>query len=262
MGELLDLLSAALLGRGLGPATLLFVRLLPIVALTPLFGGRNAPQRYRIGLTVVFTVVLLPTFVPELPQVGIAEYGVLLVKEALIGLTIAVFLVVLFEMLAAAGAFIDLARGATIANVLDPSTQQQSSIASVFLLQLFLVLFFSLGGARLLLRALGESFVVAPPGRPLPPRFTAEGGVEAMAGLLGDLFVVAVQLAAPVLVVMFLLDVALGLINRVAPQIQVFFLGFTIKASIGLLVLFAVLGITFEQLIAEFLGRLLAWLVG
>jgi len=238
---------------------LIFIRLLPVFLLTPLFGGDTMPNRLRVGLTVIFTLALLAPLLPAARGViPWLDYFALTVKEALIGLTLAVFLLVLFEAITSFGALVDLARGATIANVFDPITHAQESILAAFFTQLSLALFFSLGGHRILFSAFGDSFVLLRPFELLPRAAAGAGAAEPMIQITGELFLIALRLAAPAVMILFLMDFALGLINRVAPQIQVFFLSMTMKGSIGLLVILAGLGFLIDLLTRHFADLLKA----
>jgi flagellar biosynthetic protein FliR len=244
---------------GLQMAGLILARLLPMIALTPLFGGRTVPARFRFGLTAVLTVGFLPGLIPEVmlaPTMG--AYTLLTLKEAVIGLTLAMFILVLFESLASAGALVGVSGGTSSSVANDPFIGGQQATIGTFKLMLGLVLFLTLGCHRILFRALGDSFLLIGPGETIPARFFDSSMTVTMIGLVSNLFVVAVKLAAPVILVIFLLDVCLGLINRVAPQIQVFFLGLTIKSTIAVLVLFLVLGLLVDLFRAEFVNSLKA----
>ena len=238
---------------------LIFIRLLPVFLLTPLFGGDTMPNRLRLGLTVVFTAALVPPLLPAgrvvIPWL---EYFALTVKEALVGLALAIFVLVLFETITSFGALVDLARGATIANVFDPLTHAQESVLAAFFTQLSLALFFSLGGHRILFSAFGDSFVLLRPFELLPRAAAGAAAAEPLIQITGDLFLIALRLAAPAVMILFLMDFALGLINRVAPQIQVFFLSMTMKGSIGLLVILTGLAFLMDLLTRHFADLLQA----
>jgi flagellar biosynthesis protein FliR len=247
-------------------AGLIFIRLLPLVVLSPVFGGPALPRRLRMGMTVVLTVALLPAFAASFAQtVPWDRYAALVAKEAVVGLTLAFFVLIIFETLSATGALIDLARGATLANVLDPLTQQQQSILSTFFLQLGIVLFFTIGGHRLLFLAIGQSFVLLRPFDLLPPMAVGPSATPQLVALLGELFLVAIQLAAPAVIVLFLLDFTLGVLNRAAPQMQMFFLSLSMKGSLGLLIVFVGLAFLLEQILSHFarhLALLRQWVAG
>jgi len=260
MGAALELLTNLGQIAWLEAAGLVFARLLPIVAFTPIFGGPSTPARFRTGLAILLTIVLTPVVVtvPAESLAGI-DWAGLLAKEALVGLTIAIWVRILFEVLASCGAVIDVTRGATIANVFDPVTRAQTSVLSAFFLQFAVVVFLTAGGHRIFLAALGQSFVAVPAAEPLPAALLGGATTGAILTLFGEMLVIALQLAAPVVAVMLILDIVLGLLNRVAPQVQVFFLSMTVKATLGIWILFLTIGLVFEKALATIVDRLAAW---
>ncbi len=238
-------------------AFLIFARLTPIIAFSPVLGGQTLPKRVRMGLGFFLTMALVPMFIHNPEQVTVQPQGLyllLLGKEALVGLSLSLILLVLFETVASMGALVDLARGATMANVLDPLTQNQQSILAVFFTQVAIVLFLSVGGLQILIRVLGESFVILKPTELIPLRLFGPQATTEVIGLVGDLFMIAFKLGAPTVVVLVLVDFGLGVINRVAPSIQVYFLGMTTKGCVGLLVLFGGIALTYDLLVEQF-GR-------
>ena len=222
---------------------LVVTRMLAIVVLSPIFGGEALPRRLRLGLALLLAFALSPPF-PSQQTVASAEslpFAVLVAKEGFVGLVFSVFLKLAFEMLAAAGAMIDASRGASMATLLDPSSRQQNSLLATFLHQALLVLFFAVDGHEALLRALDQSLVLVPPEAGLPATLAASAGPSAMLGLCGELFLAALQAAAPAVAVLFLVDLGFALVSRAAPQMQVYFLGLALKATLGLGVLLLVL---------------------
>jgi len=173
------------------------------------------------------------------------DYFALAAKELLIGLTLSTMILIMYHTFTAFGAVIDVTRGATIANVLDPATQQQQSIMGTFFLQTAIVLFLTIGGPHVVIDAWGDSMTSMPVYEPLPQHLVGEQAGMQMIALSAELFVVAIRLAAPAFLVLVLLDVVLGLLNRVAPQVQVYFLGLTVKGTLGLLMVFLSLEVTF-----------------
>jgi flagellar biosynthetic protein FliR len=253
MDPLSQLIAMPALRGGAQIAGLLLARLLPIIVLTPVFGGQTMPRRLRMGIAIAFTGALLPSFMPLFARTIVPmDYVVLLAKEGAVGLILALFIQIMFESVASVGALIDLARGATLANVFDPLTQDQQSILAALFTQFAIVLFVSIGGMQLLFRTLAETFVLLPPLQLLPAGEFGPAGTATPIALVSSLFLLAVQLGAPAVVVLFLTDFALGVINRVAPQIQVFFLGMTGKGSIGLIVVLLGLGMFTDLTISHF----------
>ncbi len=232
---------------------LLLARLLPMMVLTPVFGGQTMPRRLRLGLAVAFTAGLLPPFYPLFSRtIPPIEYGILLAKEAVIGLILAFFIQIMFETVSTVGALVDLARGATLANILDPLTHDQQSILAALFTQFAIVLFISIGGMQILFHGFAETLVLLPPLKLIPVRQVGPEGTATPIALISSLFLVVVQLGAPAVVVLLLTDFALGVINRVSPQIQVFFLGMTAKGSIGIAIVLIGMGLFTDLVITHF----------
>lgn len=263
--DLHALLLAALRGHetALAQAGLLLLRLLPLVVFTPLFGGLRSPVRLRFGVAILLTLTLAPHAAAasrfDWATCAAGDLCVAVVRELFVGACGAVMLRTVFGMVASAGALIDLSRGATAANVLDPIHQERSSLLSGFYRQLFMAVFLCLGGYRILLRAFAAHLAHTPIAAPLPARFAPMTFVADTAALLADLMALVLQLAAPVVAVLFIVDLTLGLISRAAPQIQAFFLGITIKATLGMLVALPLTTVIVDALLDRLDGDFLAW---
>ena len=235
---------------------LILIRVLPIVSFAPFLGGKETPAQFRIGFSALLALSLcLPVAATYDGPVDGGRFLALAVKEAFLGGTVAVLLRILFDLLSSTGALVDVARGATIANVLDPTSGEQRSLVTVFLGLALPTLFLTAGGHRVVLSAFGDGLASYPPGVLLPPGLASEELVGpqaalAIGGLFVDAFQLAVRLALPVVALLFVVDVALGLLNRAVPRVQVFFLGMTLKGSLGIGVLFLVLGMVLNELLA------------
>jgi len=243
------LLAVALLGAA---------RVLPIFLIAPFFGGRLVPTPVKIGVAVAFVALLWPALhlsTPDLSTLGPVTLVALFLKEITLGIVLGFLVSTPFWAAEGAGRLADTARGANLAEVLVPQTGAQTSPLGDVALQLAVVLFFATGGHLLFLRALAESYQAVPLwGLPSAGALPAVGGlaVEATARLL----LATLGLAAPVLAALFLADLALGLVNRVAPQIQVYFLGMPLKAVLGVLVFLLALTAVLEALRGHFAGAL------
>lgn len=242
---------------------LIVLRLTPILAFTPVFGGESTPRRFRIGLALLLAAAVTP-FDAGLGVRDTAggELLLLAVKELLIGITMALFVRILFDMIAAVGSLIDMSRGASMMQMFDPMSRSQQTPLALFHSVTALALFFSIGGHHLLLSAIVGSLQVAPPTQLLPGRFLGEPAVSALIGLFADLFALALQLAAPVIVVMFITDVALGMMDRIAQGIQVFFLGMPLKGLLGVWIVFLSIGFTLNEVISGAMARIAAFFAG
>ena len=259
MDPLTQLIEMPELHGGMRIGSLLLARLLPMMVMTPVFGGQTMPRRLRFGIAIAFTAGLLPPFLPLFSKpIPLNDYVVLLAKEAVVGLILAFFVQILFETIAAVGGIVDLARSATLANVFDPLTQDQQSILSALFTQFAIVLFISIGGMQLLFRGIAESFVLIPPLKFVSLSTLGPQSAATPIELLSLLFLLAVKMGAPAVVVLFMTDLGLGVINRVSPQIQVFFLGMTAKGSIGITIVLIGMGLFTDLVISHFAGILSA----
>lgn len=237
---------------------LVFARLLGLGIPTPFLGGKLIPGRIKFGIPLFLAAFFYPflkgTVVPaHVPEVGLVYIGLLL-KEIFIGYMIGYLVSLPFHGLTSAGSFMDTQRGTTFAQVISPVSGGQSSLIGQFLSLLFLTIFMSVGGLHIVLGAVADSYQVFPlltVPKVIHPNAPA---VQFMIVKSAEVFSIGVQFAAPVVMCMFLTDLTLGIVNRAAPNIRVFFLGMPIKALGGLVIFFIVLDMShpyFLHLIAN-----------
>lgn len=235
---------------------LLMSRILPVIILSPFLGGEVVPTEVKIGLGVLLSIVLYP-FVSErvaLIPTSALPFIMVLLKELFIGVCMAFIVNMVFEAARVAGTIADTVGGTAMAQLHVPQLQQQVSIWSSLKLQLSVVLFLTLNGHHLVIDAIADSLVSIPLDR-FP---TFSGGMWPFFDLIikvsADLFKVGLALSAPVLVATFLTDLALGMINKVAPQIQVFFISMSIKPMVTTLMVLIGLHLLMTRFSNEFVG--------
>lgn len=215
---------------------LVFARVTAAVVFTPFLGGRSVPGLIKAGLGVVLTVAMLPTFsggAESLPSSGML-FVALLVKEAVVGATLGFLAQLVFYGVQMAGTLVDTQRGMNQITFLAPQLEGHPSALGALQFQSALVVFFALQGHLMFIRALMDSFRQLPiwkmpqmaPGM-LP---LAEQGARTSA----DTLLLACQIAAPVVLAIFLVDVAFASAGRVASQIRIGPESFTAKALVGL----------------------------
>ena len=226
-------------------AGLSFARIASFLAVAPFFGGASVPGRVRAATAAAFVVVAFPALEAGSPGAGVSpgvvEFVALLAKETFVGFTLGFVASLVFEAVQVAGRIVDVQRGSAMAEVFSPELQARVSELGQFKLQLAVVLFLLFGLHRLFIGALLRSFDLIPVGS--FPRL-AEGWAPAaadMTRLTGEVFSVGVQLAAPALVALLATDLLFGVVNRVAPQVNVFFLSMPVKMLVGLLAVLATL---------------------
>ena len=242
-------------------AALVMARVVPLVQLVPYLGGKATPQMVKLGLALALAVLVYPAVwlsgaaaaLPASPLVLAA----LVFKEVCIGLVLGFVAALVFEAVRMAGQMIDAARGQTMANVMVPQLPERVSVSANFGYQAAIVVFLMLGGHRIFLGGLIRSFVWIP-----PQSFPAlqEGSLQLVAltvlRLTADAITLGLLLAFPVIASILLLDLFLALVNRAAPQINVFFLGMPLKALLGVAVLLLALDMVVARMMDEAFGQL------
>jgi flagellar biosynthetic protein FliR len=249
----MDSALRGLLGLDPSVALVLFVlcaaRVLPILVVAPFLGGRVVPAMVKVGLAGALAVVVWPQALRggAPPTLGAVHVALLVAKEALVGLALGLGAALVFLAAEAAGRLVDLGRGAGQGEALVPQSGTRASPVGDLYLQLGVVVFLALGGHRLFLQALGRSYEVVPLlGFPSVARL--ESLALVVIDLTGQLLAVAVGLATPVLLAALLVDLALGLIARVAPQINAWVLGMPAKALVGAAVVLLTLSLVAREL--------------
>lgn len=233
---------------------LLACRILPVIVLSPFLGGEVVPAQVKIGLGVMLAAVMLPAVQDQMAAVPThaLPFIALMLKEIFIGLAIAFVVSMVFEAAQMAGHVIDTTGGAAMAQVMVPQIGQQVTLFSSLKLQLAVVIFLTLNGHHMVIAALTDSFLLIPLDQ--MPAFSRGSYpfFEAILRVFGELMKVALLLAAPALLAAFLTDLALGMVNRVAPQVQVFFISMSIKPVVSVLIVMVALHLFVDRLNLEF----------
>lgn len=236
-------------------AALVTARIAPIVQLVPFLGGKALPQQVKMGISIAITILIFPIIwstgaADTLPQSSFA-ITMLILKELLLGVMFGFVTALVFDAVRIAGQLIDNARGQTMATVLAPQIPERVSVSADILYQLSIVTFLAIGGHRLFIAALVQSY------KALPPQVMPNFGDHALAitdgvvRLGADAITLGVLLAFPVTAAILLTELCLAMVNRAAPQINVFFLGMPLKATLGLGVLLLSLHTIIDRVMFE-----------
>lgn len=211
---------------------LIFTRIGAALMVLPGLGGTLVQVRIRLVLALAISLVLLPVVAPQLPPLPqrLSALVFLIGSEAMIGLYLGILSQVLMSTLHVAGTFIGFQVGLTNAFSFDAVAEQQSSTLTSFFTNVALIAIFATDLHHLMLRAVTDSYAVLVPGQPLPLGDFA----ETLSKLLSAAFNFALHLAAPLLAFGIIYNVALGLMSRLSPQIQVFFIGLPLQVMGGL----------------------------
>jgi flagellar biosynthetic protein FliR len=211
---------------------LIFTRIGAALMIMPGMGGHLVSSRIRLIFGLAISLVLLPvigTTLPPLPN-RLSNLILLIGSEAMIGFYLGILTQALMSTLHVAGTFIGFQVGLTNAFSFDAVAEQQSSTLTALFTNTALIAIFATDLHHLMLRAIADSYAVLIPGQPLPLGDFA----ETLGRLLSASISFALQLAAPLLAFGMIYNVALGLMSRLSPQIQVFFIALPLQVLAGL----------------------------
>ncbi|RMH58453.1 MAG: flagellar biosynthetic protein FliR [Candidatus Hydrogenedentota bacterium] len=221
------------------PFTLVFVRMGSIFVLTPVFNIAELPRRVKGWTAAALALVVYPFTAPFLPPVaGFGPVYLLhLFQSALVGILIGLIVQVYYTSFLMAGEFYSLQLGFGIVNVLDPLSATSIPILGQLKSLFAIIVFILIGGHRMVIEALIYSFKAVPvfgiaAARPL---------AAVMVGSLREMFIIAFQIAAPMMGTIFLVELVLGILSKMAPQMNIMVAGFQIKIAVGLIILLMII---------------------
>lgn len=213
------------------------VRLSGLMLFAPFFGSVAIPARVKAGLVIAVSILFFPVLAPSLSQVHISAWPGLVFSELLIGAALGIATNLVFDAVQMAGQVLSTQMGFSLINILDPQTQVESTVVALFHQTIATLIFLRLDVHLWLLRAVGRSFAILPPGSAHISRAFTFSSVRAA----GEVFTLGVQLAAPVLSATLLADVVLGLLGKASPQAPLMLLGPPVKTLLALSILFVAL---------------------
>ncbi|MDE2625322.1 MAG: flagellar biosynthetic protein FliR [Betaproteobacteria bacterium] len=209
-------------------------RILAVVASTPILGDREVPLQARIGLALLLTILVSPSLqVGAGLDPGSAQGLLVLVQQILIGTVMGFSIRVIFAAVEMAGEVTGLQMGLGFASFYDPQNASFQPVLSQFLGVLMSLLFLSMNGHLYVLSALADSFQNLPISAVPPPAL----GLHTLVSWAGSLFLDALQIALPLLAVLMMANIALGILTRSSPQLNLFAVGFPITLAAGFVAL-------------------------
>ncbi|MGM9924118.1 MAG: flagellar biosynthetic protein FliR [Bacillus sp. (in: firmicutes)] len=220
---------------------LILVRVTAFFVTMPIFSYRTIPAVHRIGLSFFLAWIMYYTI--DIPGIAFDEAYILLVlKEALVGLMIGFVAYMMLAAVQIAGGLIDFQMGFAIANVIDPQTGVQNPLMGQYLYTIALLFLLSTNGHHLLLDGIFYSYQFIPIDQAFIS-FGDEGLLEFVVKSFNQAFIIAFQMAIPVVGSLFIVDIALGILARTVPQLNIFVVGIPIKIVLSFLVLLVVMGV-------------------
>lgn len=214
---------------------LIFLRVGSILMSIPVFDSKSIPLFFKIALAFATSIILFPMLrVDPVPMAtSVFSLAVGAAGEILLGLIIGFSVKLIFAGIQLAGQLAGYQMGLALANVIDPSTSEQVPLLAQFNNLFGLLIFISINAHYLFIRALTHSFEMVPP---FNVNFSS-ALMEHLIKMSGNMFVIGIQVGAPVIAALLITSVAFGLIARTVPQMNVFIVAMPLKIGVGLLFL-------------------------
>jgi len=209
-----------------------FVRILAFVLSAPVFGNPSMPLQLRIGLAALLSFIIAPLVaLPHIDPLSLPGVAVL-AQQIVIGVTLGLTLRIIFVATEAAGEFVGLQMGLGYATFFDPERADQVPVLGQFLGLLTTLVFLALDGHLQVVQVLARSFATIPVGGGMHA-----GGLLTLAYWGSAIFSAGVMLAMPLLAALLIANLALGVLTRAAPQLNLFAVGFPVTLALGLITL-------------------------
>ncbi len=225
-------------------------RILGFISIAPAFGNQAIPPLIKLAFGLLITIVIFPTL-PNVPLIDILSLtGFLMIAEQMIiGLALGLALQVIFAAVEMAGQLGGLTMGFGFASFFDPLTQGSTEVISQFFAVITILFFLSIDGHLMLISALVESFHSFPI---QADSFNLNGMTIALWG--AKIFSIGLQISLPIVAILLITNMALGVLTKAAPQLQIFGIGFPITLGVGLLVVALMmpsLGVPLKHILEE-----------
>ena len=220
---------------GLETFFLIMVRITSFMYIAPFFGQTNTPQRTKLGFALILSF-LLYMILPEqtLNYSNTLDYAAIIIKEAITGILMGFSAFICNSIVLFAGHVFDMEIGLTMATIYDPQTRTQVSVSGQLYQNLFMLIFIATGMHWYLLSALVDSFTAIPIGG-VNIRITV---INLFIEFISDYFIIGFRIGLPVFASSMLVNIVLGIMTKVAPQMHMFSIGMQLKILAGLFIMF------------------------
>ncbi len=228
---------------------LIFMRFLGLFVVAPLFSSFLIPIRYKVLFSILFTVIVYPAlteFKPVIPD-HLINFGLMLITQLIIGLVIGFIVTIIFTAFQLTAQFYHFQMGFGINQVFDPLSRIQVPILSQLQYILTILVFISINGHHLLIRALYESYEIVPVIDFTNPK-TMQFFATNLSRIFSSMFMLALKIGFPLMATMFLVSLTLGLLAKASPQMNIFMVGFPLQIGIGLVSLIIVMPFFIEMI--------------
>lgn len=217
---------------------LVLTRVSCFVFVAPFFSMSNTPRHVRVALSFFTAMLLYETLTPEQMVVEyntVAGYAAVVVKEAVTGLLIGLSTNLCSTIVNFAGSIVDMETGLSMAQVMDPTTKQQTSITGGLYQYVMMLLLIATGMYRYMMGALADTFLLIPINGAI---FHMDSLLSSMLQFMSSYIIIGFRIALPVFCTILLLNSILGVLAKVSPQLNMFAVGIQIKILVGLSILF------------------------
>lgn len=235
---------------------LVFVRMSSLFVITPVFGRTELPSYLKIGLAFFCSYIIVPLLGDvQVQYTNLLGFAAIVVKEFLVGIIIGYVSFLVFSALYFAGMLIDNQTGFGMVNVLDPTMNTQVPLTGNFIYIFATVLLLAMDGHHILLSALFKSYSILP----INGFEFTEAMVNNITTIFSEVFLIGFKISIPVVAAILLSEVALGILNRTVPQMNVFMVGMPLKIALGLLTLYLMLPV-FIQIMTVIFDRMYGYI--
>ena len=216
---------------------LVVVRITCFFFSAPFFSMNNTPNRVKIGLGIFVSYLIYQSTLPHEAVVyeNVMEYATIIMKEACVGLLIGLAASICNTIVLYAGRIVDMEIGLAMASQMDPTTKEQTTITSVYYQYMVMLILLVSGMHRYLLQALAETYVLIPVNGAV---FNLDSILASMITFMSDYLNIGFKICLPVFCVSLIVNVVLGILAKVSPQMNIFAVGMQINVLLGLCVLF------------------------
>ncbi len=220
---------------------LVLTRISMFISVAPLFGQRGIPNRVKIGFAFFVAVLIYGTLGDRTPLQynTVWGYAAIVLREGMTGLLIGFAANMATTIVAFAGRIIDMETGMSMANLIDPTTNQNESITGVMYQYIITLMLIISGLHRYLITALAQTFELIPINKAV---FDSTKLLDSIVTFLNDYIMIGFKICLPVFAVMLLLNAVLGIMTKLAPQMNMFSVGMQLKVLVGITTLFITVG--------------------
>lgn len=214
---------------------LVFTRMIALLVVVPVFSDKSVPEIAKAGLACLVAIIIMVASPPMSVDydASIIGYGFLVIKEIIVGLAIGFTIYIIFQIFFFVGQLISMSSGLSMSNMFDPTLGRQVPVLGSLYNYTASTIFLVTNGHHIIFKAIVHSYLIIPIGKSQ----ISASIIDQFITLLTNYFIISFKIAAPIMVTMFILDFALGILARTAPQMNMFVIGFPVKIMISLIMI-------------------------